>query len=229
MWLRKNRLIYVLIIILALLSFYFNFFTPSWWRNASLTDFKKWYPSHGYLMFFIINSSTYLALLLMFFVINWKRVIKYIIQFKSEKKMIIYGLIIIVLFIQYGYSLKNEEPFPAIIMPRFKNGYNSNTIVYQKVFILIKTDELDSFVIDAKLLFEETPLIDSKKAILSDQFLNKELDSDMVVWVKNKIQQRYPQVKLKEMTFIKNIDSFRILPNLKKDSTFSIECKTYAL
>lgn len=225
----KYRKIDIVFYFLLIVSVIFIFFTPSWWNNASLDILKEWYPRFGYVFYFFIHYSFYLTLILLAFIIKWKNLISKTIQNEKRTRLIVYPFIVLVLFLQYGYSLRYEEPFPAVMMPSFKNGRNPDVIQTHNILILIQPQSSNAFFINANKLFFDSPFPETKKSIISETLVRKELDAKTLKWIKKRICQLYPSIAVKTITCIDKCEQFNVLPNIHKDKTEYVKYKSYSL
>ncbi len=125
----KIKLLLLLISTILTLSFIFILVTPNWWFNGTLDDFKTWYPSLGYLLFYYYRYGLYTQTLLLFIFFTFLLLkyirIKYKLKIQKSLRFLINSLVLIILtgvffLFNHHYNSIRYSRFPKKIIISWK-------------------------------------------------------------------------------------------------------------
>lgn len=139
--------------------FFLHLVTPSWIKIASSYDLSAWFPKFGFFVYAYFNylSIPIFTLLAVLYIFSYRK--RFFNQYLVYKKaQIKFFCVIIILFCELFYCIKNTEFFPAVMLPSFSTGIHSNEIEITNGFIVLYSNN-QSFKINLVELFKSTPVI----------------------------------------------------------------------
>lgn len=195
------------ILLLLVFQIILYLFTPSWVLFAGFDELRQWFPTFGFFIFFYFNYLSFpLFTLLVFLYIFFVRKKKYISFLFDKKTQFSFICVLAIFFSQFFYCFKYQEFFPAVMLPSFSTGVQSNEIELTDGFILLYSNN-QRFKIDIRDLFKSTPVISIfKKRREIDILKIDEFSDEYKNWIKNKVLVHSP---------LESIDSLSIFKELK--------------
>lgn len=198
--------------IVTILSFFllggillFFLCTPDWIITADLSSMEIWYPNLGTLVYFFINTLVYYLLgmaTLCLVAINYKYILERI-KINSREKL--YGLFLLVLILQFGYSLVYTEFYPAVMMPSFSYGkMDPDNLSFNRAELCVFSEGGSVFRVDMVELLDELPN-SMRNSVISQSLLKGEKDFNHLQfkkWVAEKmsLSQSISRIEVYEVT-----------------------------